>query len=72
MAKLVDTHCDIVVVGDGIGMVLHGLPSTLGVTLGIRGLSTAGALSRARLRRGEANSFRQTVQAPVHLIRAVM
>jgi 3-methyl-2-oxobutanoate hydroxymethyltransferase len=32
MAKLVDTHCDIVV-GDSVGMVLHGLPSTLGVTL---------------------------------------
>ncbi|MDQ6436254.1 3-methyl-2-oxobutanoate hydroxymethyltransferase [Mesorhizobium sp. LHD-90] len=33
MAKLVDRHCDIVLVGDSVGMVLHGLPSTLGVTL---------------------------------------
>lgn len=33
MAKLVDAHCDIVLVGDSVGMVLHGLPSTLGVTL---------------------------------------
>lgn len=32
-AKLVDRHCDIVLVGDSVGMVLHGLPSTLGVTL---------------------------------------
>ena len=31
MAKLVDSHCDIAVVGDSVGMVLHGLPSTLGV-----------------------------------------
>lgn len=33
MAKLVDRHCDIVLVGDSVGMVLHGLPSTLGVSL---------------------------------------
>ncbi|UVK48181.1 3-methyl-2-oxobutanoate hydroxymethyltransferase (plasmid) [Mesorhizobium sp. AR07] len=32
VAKLVDRHCDIVLVGDSVGMVLHGLPSTLGVT----------------------------------------
>ncbi|SDL57208.1 3-methyl-2-oxobutanoate hydroxymethyltransferase [Mesorhizobium muleiense] len=29
----VDPHCDVVLVGDSVGMVLHGLPSTLGVTL---------------------------------------
>jgi 3-methyl-2-oxobutanoate hydroxymethyltransferase len=33
MARLVDTTCDIVLVGDSVGMVLRGLPSTLGVTL---------------------------------------
>ena len=33
MARLVDHHCDVVLVGDSVGMVLHGLPSTLGVTL---------------------------------------
>ena len=33
VAKLVDPHCDIVLVGDSVGMVLHGLPSTLTVTL---------------------------------------
>ena len=33
VAKLVDEHCDIVLVGDSVGMVLHGLPSTVGVTL---------------------------------------
>lgn len=33
MAKLVDAHCDLVLVGDSVGMVLHGLPSTLGVTM---------------------------------------
>ncbi|MFK0690908.1 3-methyl-2-oxobutanoate hydroxymethyltransferase [Mesorhizobium sp. IMUNJ 23033] len=33
IAKLVDRHCDIVLVGDSVGMVLHGMPSTLGVTL---------------------------------------
>lgn len=33
MAKLVDRACDLVLVGDSVGMVLHGLPSTLGVTM---------------------------------------
>ncbi len=33
IARLVDPHCDIVLVGDSVGMVLHGLWSTLGVTL---------------------------------------
>lgn len=33
VAKLVDRHCDIVLVGDSVGMVHHGLASTLGVTL---------------------------------------
>lgn len=33
VAKLVDQHCDLVLVGDSVGMVVHGLPSTVGVTL---------------------------------------
>jgi len=33
VARLVDRHCDIVLVGDSVGMVIHGLPSTLGVTM---------------------------------------
>jgi 3-methyl-2-oxobutanoate hydroxymethyltransferase len=33
IARLVDAHCDIVMVGDSVGMVIHGLPSTIGVTL---------------------------------------
>lgn len=33
MAKLIDPHCDLILVGDSLGMVLHGLDSTVGVTL---------------------------------------
>lgn len=33
VARLVDPHCEVVLVGDSVGMVLHGLPTTLGVTL---------------------------------------
>ncbi|WP_157017169.1 3-methyl-2-oxobutanoate hydroxymethyltransferase [Mesorhizobium xinjiangense] len=33
VARLVDPHCDVVLVGDSVGMVLHGLQSTIGVTL---------------------------------------
>jgi 3-methyl-2-oxobutanoate hydroxymethyltransferase len=50
MAETMDAHCDFVLVGDSVGMVLHGLPSTLGVTMEMmvmhgqavsRGLSSA-------------------------------
>lgn len=33
VARIVDPHCDLVLVGDSVGMVVHGLPSTVGVTL---------------------------------------
>lgn len=33
VARLVDRHCDIALVGDSLGMVVHGMPSTLGVTM---------------------------------------
>ncbi|HLZ66667.1 MAG TPA: 3-methyl-2-oxobutanoate hydroxymethyltransferase [Aliidongia sp.] len=33
VAKLLDPHVDALLVGDSLGMVLYGLPSTLGVTL---------------------------------------
>ena len=33
VARLVDAHCDVVLVGDSVGIVIHGLPSTLGVTM---------------------------------------
>lgn len=32
VAKLVDAHADLILVGDSLGMVVHGLPSTVGVT----------------------------------------
>lgn len=33
MAEILDPHCDLLLVGDSVGMVLHGLPNTVGVTL---------------------------------------
>ncbi|MDE2357421.1 MAG: 3-methyl-2-oxobutanoate hydroxymethyltransferase [Alphaproteobacteria bacterium] len=33
MAEILDPACDLILVGDSVGMVLHGLPNTVGVTL---------------------------------------
>jgi 3-methyl-2-oxobutanoate hydroxymethyltransferase len=50
MARMMDAACDFVLVGDSVGMVVHGMSSTLGVTMEMmilhgqavaRGLSTA-------------------------------
>jgi 3-methyl-2-oxobutanoate hydroxymethyltransferase len=50
VAKLVDEHCDLVLVGDSVGMVLHGLPSTLEVTMEmmiLHGRAVARGVNRA-------------------------
>ena len=33
MAGLLDPHCDVLLVGDSVGMAVHGLPNIVGVTL---------------------------------------
>lgn len=33
IARLLDPICDVILVGDSLGMVVHGLPTTVGVTL---------------------------------------
>ncbi|MDX7951599.1 3-methyl-2-oxobutanoate hydroxymethyltransferase [Lichenihabitans sp. Uapishka_5] len=50
VAKLVDPYCDVVLVGDSVGMVLHGLPSTVPVSLDmmvLHGQAVRRGLSRA-------------------------
>jgi len=32
-AEILDAHCDVLLVGDSVGMVVHGMPNTVGVTL---------------------------------------
>ena len=33
VAQILDAHCDLLLVGDSVGMVVHGMPNTVGVTL---------------------------------------
>lgn len=33
VAEALDPHCDLLLVGDSVGMVVHGLPNTVGVTM---------------------------------------
>ena len=33
VAEVLDAHCDLMLVGDSVGMVVHGLPNTVGVTM---------------------------------------
>jgi len=33
VAQILDPHCDLLLVGDSVGMVVHGMPNTVGVTL---------------------------------------
>ena len=40
MAGLADPYCDVLLVGDSVGMVVHGMPSTLGVTVDMMILHT--------------------------------
>ncbi|MCB1334908.1 MAG: 3-methyl-2-oxobutanoate hydroxymethyltransferase [Roseivivax sp.] len=52
MARNMDGVCDFALVGDSVGMVLHGLPSTLGVTLEmmiLHGKAVARGLSRTMM-----------------------
>lgn len=50
LARIVDPHCDVILVGDSLGMVIHGLPSTVGVTpemMILHGQAVARGSSRA-------------------------
>ena len=52
VARLVDPHCDIALVGDSVAMVLHGLPSTLQATMEmmvLHGQAVARGLGRAMM-----------------------
>src|SRR6202007_1243726 len=33
IAEILDEHCDVLLVGDSLGMVVHGMPNTVGVTM---------------------------------------
>lgn len=51
-AQMMDDHCDFVLVGDSVGMVLHGLPNTLGVTMDMmemHGRAVGRGLSKAMM-----------------------
>lgn len=52
IARMIDEHADLVLVGDSVGMVMHGLPNTLGVTMDmmvLHGKAVRRGLSRSLL-----------------------
>jgi len=51
VAEILDPHCDLLLVGDSVGMVLHGLPNTVGVTMDMM------ILHGQAVRRGAPNTF---------------
>lgn len=51
MAALLDEHADVLLVGDSVGMVVHGLPSTVGVTMEMM------ILHGQAVMRGASNAF---------------
>lgn len=47
-AAILDPHCDLLLVGDSVGMVVHGLPNTVGVTLDMMILHGQAVMRAAR------------------------
>ncbi|MBL8557250.1 MAG: 3-methyl-2-oxobutanoate hydroxymethyltransferase [Hyphomonadaceae bacterium] len=48
MAEILDPHCDLLLVGDSVGMVVHGLPTTVGVTMDMMILHGQAVMRTAR------------------------
>ena len=48
MAEILDPHCDVLLVGDSLGMVVHGMPNTVGVTLDMMILHGQAVMRTAR------------------------
>lgn len=48
MAEILDPHCDVLLVGDSVGMVVHGMPNTVGVTLDMMILHGQAVMRAAR------------------------
>ena len=48
IAAIMDPHCDILLVGDSVGQVVHGLPNTIGVTLEMMSLHGQAVMRASR------------------------
>ncbi len=73
-ARIVDAYCDVILVGDSLGMVMHGLETTVPVTLDMMILQALavmrGSQARARRRRYAVRLLRGIEGTGVRLRRA--
>src|SRR5215210_8492513 len=67
-ARLVDQHCDVILVGDSLGMVMHGMESTLPVTVEMMILQGQAVMRGSRRALVRSEEHTSELQSPMYLV----